>query len=50
MRECDSIDYARGYARELVVRAKQRLANALPPGRARTLLLSMADFFIRRSS
>jgi geranylgeranyl diphosphate synthase type I len=50
MRECDSITYAREYARELVVCAKRRLEGALPKGKARMLLLSMADFFIKRSS
>jgi len=50
LQECDSIVYARLHARELVVCAKQRLEETLAAGKARTLLLSMADFFIRRSS
>ena len=48
--EAGSIDYARDYARELVVSAKDRLHEALPASKARTLLLSMADFFVKRSS
>jgi len=50
LQECGSITYARGYAKDLVVAAKQRLEETLAAGKARTLLLSMADFFIRRSS
>ncbi len=50
MQAAGSIDYARDYARELIVGAKQRLKEAVPKSRARTLLLSMADFFVRRSS
>jgi geranylgeranyl diphosphate synthase type I len=50
MAETGSIDYANDYARDLIVSAKERLAGALPPTKARDLLLSMADFFIKRSS
>lgn len=50
MQAAGSIDYARDYARELIVGAKERLTEAVPESRARTLLLSMADFFVRRSS
>ncbi len=48
--EAGSIEYARSYARDIVVRAKADLERALPPTKARSLLLSMGDFFIKRSS
>ncbi len=50
MREAGSIDYANDYARDLVVSAKQSLEGALPKSKARDMLLSMADFFVKRSS
>jgi len=50
MREAGSIDYANDYARDLVVSAKHALEAALPKSKARDLLLSMADFFVKRSS
>jgi len=50
MTEAGSLDYAREYARGLVMDAKHRLQEAVPSGKARTLLLSMADFFVKRSS
>jgi geranylgeranyl diphosphate synthase, type I len=50
MREAGSIAYADSYARDLVVGAKAELEGVLPPGKATGLLLSMADFFIKRSS
>jgi len=50
MTEAGSIAYANDYARDLVVSAKERLAAALPGNKALDLLLSMADFFIKRSS
>lgn len=50
MRRAGSIDYANDYARDLVVAAKRDLDEALPPSKAKNLLLSMADFFIKRSS
>jgi geranylgeranyl diphosphate synthase type I len=50
MREAGSIDYANDYARDLVVSAKHALDAALPNRKARDLLLSMADFFVKRSS
>ncbi|MDZ4064325.1 MAG: polyprenyl synthetase family protein [Coriobacteriia bacterium] len=50
MAEAGSIDYANDYACDLVVSAKDRLNDALPQSKARDLLLSMADFFIKRSS
>ncbi len=50
MAESGSLDYAREYARGLVMDAKNRLHDAVPSSKARTLLLSMADFFVKRSS
>jgi geranylgeranyl diphosphate synthase type I len=50
MREAGSIDYARSYGEQLILDAKSRLAEGLPKSRARDLLLSMADFFVERSS
>ncbi|MHB1324248.1 MAG: polyprenyl synthetase family protein [Coriobacteriia bacterium] len=48
MREAGSIDFARNYARDLVLDAKRELEAALPKSKARDLLLSMADFFVER--
>ena len=50
MRESGSIDFARTYARDLVLQAKADLEAALPKTRARDLLLSMADFFVERDN
>jgi geranylgeranyl diphosphate synthase type I len=50
MAEAGSIDFARTYARDLVLGAKAELEAALPRGKARDLLLSMADFFVERDS
>jgi geranylgeranyl diphosphate synthase type I len=50
MREAGSIDFARTYARDLVLSAKADLEAALPKTKARDLLLSMADFFVQRDS
>ncbi len=50
MQAAGSIDYANSYARDLVVSAKIELEAALPKSKARDLLLSMADFFIKRAS
>jgi len=50
MRESASIDFARGYARDLVLQAKADLEAALPKTKARDLLLSMADFFVERDN
>ncbi len=50
MRESGSIDFARTYARDLVLSAKADLEAALPKTKARDLLLSMADFFVERDS
>ena len=50
MRESGSIDFARTYARDLVLQAKADLESALPKTKARDLLLSMADFFVERDN
>ncbi|MDZ4065062.1 MAG: polyprenyl synthetase family protein, partial [Coriobacteriia bacterium] len=50
MRSSDSITFAEDYARALILDAKESLEAALPPSTARKLLLSMADFFVKRSS
>jgi geranylgeranyl diphosphate synthase type I len=50
MREAGSIEFVNGYARDLVVSAKHALESELPPSRSKDLLLSMADFFVKRSS
>lgn len=50
MRSAGSIDFADSYARDLIVEAKAQLEGVLPSGKATGLLLSMADFFIKRSS
>lgn len=50
MSETGSIAFANDYARSLVVEAKDRLATALPSSKPLGLLLSMADFFVKRSS
>jgi geranylgeranyl diphosphate synthase, type I len=50
MERAGSIDYARAYARDLITEAKSSLDGALPKSRARDLLGSMADFFIKRSA
>lgn len=50
MTEAGSIAYANDYARGLVLEAKTALEAALPKSGARKLLLSMADFFVKRAS
>ncbi len=50
MTEAGSVDYANDYACDLVISAKDRLAASLPPSKPLDLLLSMADFFVKRSS
>jgi geranylgeranyl diphosphate synthase type I len=50
MTEAGSIDFARRYARDLVLDAKAELEAALPKKKARDLLLSMADFFVERDN
>lgn len=48
MRETGSIDYARAYAENLTSVAKVRLLDMLEESVARTLLISMADYFVSR--
>ncbi|HSK47185.1 MAG TPA: polyprenyl synthetase family protein [Coriobacteriia bacterium] len=50
MQEGGSVEFANTYARDLVVNAKNSLEGAVHKSHARDLLLSMADFFIKRSS
>ncbi len=50
MAEAGSVDFARAYARDLVLGAKAELEFALPKTKARDLLLSMADFFVERDN
>lgn len=50
MVESGSVEYARRYARELVLSAQADLEAALPRTKARDLLLSMADFFVERDN
>jgi geranylgeranyl diphosphate synthase type I len=45
-----SIEFARTYACDLIVAAKEGLVDAVPKSRARDLLGSMADFFVKRST
>jgi len=48
MEESGSIDYARDYAEQLTCAAKERLIADIQPSSARTMLLSMADWFVHR--
>lgn len=48
MRESGSIDYARCYAENLTSVSKVRLLDMLDESPARDLLISMADYFVRR--
>ena len=50
MEAAGSIEYARGYGRDLIVAAKDGLVDAVEKSRARDLLGSMADFFVKRST
>ena len=50
MLKAGSVRYASDYARDLILEAKHSLEGALPDSRARKLLLSMADFFVKRSA
>jgi geranylgeranyl diphosphate synthase type I len=50
MEESGSVAYARRYAETLITSAKADIERALPRTRARDLLCSMADFFVRRDS
>jgi geranylgeranyl diphosphate synthase type I len=48
MEKSGSIDYARGYAENLTLIAKNRLREMVEPTPARDLLESMADWFVMR--
>jgi geranylgeranyl diphosphate synthase, type I len=50
MQDAGSIDFAKDYAEKLVVDAKADLEVQLPRSKARELLVSMADFFIKRNN
>lgn len=50
MEASGSIEFANEYARSLVLDAKRALDSALPASKAKKMLESMADFFIKRSS
>jgi geranylgeranyl diphosphate synthase, type I len=50
MRRAGSVDFANKYAQRLVVDAKVALENELPRTKARDLLASMADFFVKRNN
>lgn len=50
MRDAGSIDFATKYGERLVVGAKAALEANVPPSKARDLLGSMADFFIKRNN
>ncbi len=50
MEAAGSISHANDYARDLVVGAQRELDAELPKSKAKGLLLSMADFFVKRSS
>ena len=48
MREAGSLDYARDYASKLTSEAKAKLVVEIEDSPARTVLISMADYFINR--
>jgi geranylgeranyl diphosphate synthase type I len=50
MQASGSIEFAKRYALDLIVGAKDRLRGGLPQGRARDMLGSMADFFVQRDA
>lgn len=50
MEAAGSIAHANEFALGLVTGAKQKLDEALPKSKAKEMLLSMADFFIKRTS
>ncbi|MCL2437803.1 MAG: polyprenyl synthetase family protein [Coriobacteriia bacterium] len=49
LEEAGSIDFARALALSLISDEKAKLAEALEPNKASQLLMSMADFFIKRA-
>lgn len=50
MEKSGSIAFANSYARELILGAKSAMDEAVPDSKAKRLLMSMADFFVKRSS
>lgn len=50
MEATGSVEYANDYAGDLIIGAKSQLESALPKSKSRDLLMSMADFFVKRSS
>ena len=48
MEASGSIDYARSYAENLTSIAKNRLVDMVRPSTSRDLLVSMADWFVKR--
>jgi geranylgeranyl diphosphate synthase type I len=50
MERAGSIAFAKTYAADLIVSAKEHLVRALPPGKGRDMLASMADFFVKREA
>ncbi len=50
MAEAGSIAFAEAHARELILGAKPVLDAAVPDSKPKRLLMSMADFFVKRSS
>ncbi len=50
MEASGSIAYANEYAKSLVLEAKHSLDTEIPPSKAKKMLESMADFFVKRSS
>ena len=48
MEASGSIDYARNYAENLTSIAKNRLIDMVQPSDSRDLLVSMADWFVKR--
>ena len=50
MNEAGSIDYARNYAENLTSIAKNRLIDMIEPSPSRSMLISMADWFVSRLS
>lgn len=48
MEKSESIEYARNYAENLTSISKNRLKDMIEPSAARDMLVSMADWFVRR--
>jgi geranylgeranyl diphosphate synthase type I len=48
MEASGSVDFARHYARDIIAESRGQLLEAVPKSKARDLLDSMADFFVKR--